>query len=355
MELPGTSAVQRVGSRKFVFCIMRRKTLLITFPIIALIAIYFVGPTPHKNKWSLDLPSVPQDPVELEKFVAANEAKHKVKPDNEARIVWNDSTKSKTPYSIVYLHGFSASQEEGNPVHRDFAKKFGCNLYLARLADHGIDTTEQLLNFTGDRFWESAKEAMMIGKAIGDKVILMSTSTGGTVALMLAGEYPDKVEALINMSPNIAVNNGTIWIANNPWGLQIAHMVVGGDYQVVTDFDETRKQYWNSKYRLEAVSALQEWIEDKMNKSTFEKVKCPSLTLYYYKSETEQDPTVKVSAMLEMNKELGTPDDMKVEKALPNTGAHVIGSKLTSKDLPAVEEAINEFAIQKLKMSPIQQ
>ena len=334
---------------------MRRKTILITFPVIVLIAVYFVGPTPHKNTWSTDLPSVPQQPGELEKYVAANEAKHNVKPDNEARIVWNDSTKAKTPYSVVYLHGFSASQEEGNPVHRDFATKFGCNLYLARLADHGIDTTEQLLNFNGDRVWASAKEAMMIGKAIGDKVILMSTSTGGTLALMLAGDYPDDVHALINLSPNIAVNNGTIWIANNPWGLQIARKVVGGNYQVITDFDEPRLQYWNSKYRLEAVSALQEIIEDKMNKSTFEKVKCPSLTLYYYKSETEQDPTVKVSAMLEMNKQLGTPDDMKVEKAIPNAGVHVIGSKLTSKDLPSVEAAIDEFAIRKLKMTPIQQ
>ena len=331
---------------------MRRKTVFITFPIIVLIAIYFLGPTPHKNKWSKELPTVPQVSADLEKFVASNEAKHHVKPDNEARIIWNDSTKVKTPYSVVYLHGFSASQEEGDPVHLDFAKKFGCNLYLSRLADHGVDTTEQLLYFNGDRFWESAKEAMMIGKAIGDKVILMSTSTGGTVALMLAAEYPEDVHALINLSPNIAVNNGTIWIANNPWGLQIARKVVGGDYQVITDFEEPRKQYWNSKYRLEAVSALQEIIEDKMNKSTFEKVKCPSLTLYYYKSETEQDPTVKVSAMLEMNKELGTPDDMKVATAIPNAGVHVIGSKMTSKDLPAVEQAIDEFAIRKLKMTP---
>lgn len=333
---------------------MSRKTLIITFPIIALIAVYFVGPTPHKNKWSPDLPSVPQQPVELEKYVAANEAKHNVKPNNEARIIWNDSTRKKTEYSVVYLHGFSASQEEGDPVHLDFARKFGCNLYLSRLADHGIDTTETLLYFNGDRFWESAKEAMMIGKAIGEKVIIMSTSTGGTISLMLAGEYPQDVHALINLSPNIAVNNGTIWIANNPWGLQIARKVVGGDYQVITDFTPEREQYWNSKYRLESVSALQEIIEDKMNKSTFEKVECPSLTLYYYKSETEQDPTVRVDAMLKMNEQLGTPADMKVATAIPNAGAHVIGSAMTSKDLPAVEKAVNDFATQKLKMTPIQ-
>ncbi|HZY79945.1 MAG TPA: alpha/beta hydrolase [Cyclobacteriaceae bacterium] len=334
---------------------MRRKTVFITFPIILLVAIYFLGPTPHKNTWSPDLPAVPQQPEELEKFVAANEAKHVVKPDNEARIVWFDSTKQKTPYSVVYLHGFSASQEEGDPAHIDFAKKFGCNLYLARLADHGVDTTEALLYFNGDRYYESAKEALMIGKAIGEKVIVMSTSSGGTVALVLAAEFPNDVFSLINLAPNIAINSDIVWIANNPWGLQIARQVRGGNYLVADDLAEERWPYWNQKYRLEAVSALQEMIEEKMNKSTFEKVKCPSLTLYYYKNDSLQDPTVKVSAMLEMNRELGTPADMKVEKSIPDAGAHVIGSAMTSKDLPAVEKAIDDFAIEKLKMTPIQQ
>jgi pimeloyl-ACP methyl ester carboxylesterase len=332
---------------------MSRKTVFITFPILLIIGLYLLGPTPHRNVWSTELPQVPQEPAALEQYIAANEAQHKLKPDNEARIIWNDSTKKKTPYSIVYLHGFSASQEEGNPVHVDFAKKFGCNLYLARMADHGVDTTEQLMNFNGDRFYESAKEALMIGKAIGEKVIVMSTSTGGTVGLVMAAEFPDDVHALVNMSPNIAINNGTIWLANNHWGLQIARLVVGGDYQVITDFEESRLQYWNAKYRLEAVSALQEMIEDKMNKSTFEKVKCPSLTLYYYKNEQEQDPTVKVSAMLEMEEQLGTPADMKVATAIPNAGAHVIGGRLASKDIPSVQQAINDFAVQKLNMVPV--
>lgn len=333
---------------------MRRKTILITFPIIVLIAVYFVGPTPKRNKWSTDLPSVPQQTELLDNFVAANEAKHKIKPGNEAKIVWADSSKSRTPYSVIYLHGFSASREEGNPVHTDFAKKFGCNLYLARLADHGIDTTEVLMNFTGDRYWESAKEALMIGKTLGEKVIVMSTSSGGTAALILAAEFPDDVYALINLAPNIAVNNDLIWVANNPWGLQIARKVRGGKTVIADDLPEARWPYWNREYRLEAVSALQEMIEDKMKKSTFEKVKCPVLDLYYYKSETEQDPTVKVSAIREMHSQLGTPADQKVEMAIPNAGAHVIGSYLTSKDLPAVEQAIDDFAVRVLKLTPIQ-
>jgi pimeloyl-ACP methyl ester carboxylesterase len=298
------------------------------------------------------LPSVPSEPSALEQYIAANEARHKLKPDNEARIVWNDSTKRKTPYSVVYLHGFSASQEEGDPVHVDFAKRFGCNLYLARLSDHGVDTTEQLLYFTGDRFWESSKEALQIGKAIGDKVILLSTSTGGTMALMLAAEFPDDVFAMINMSPNIRINDPAAFVSNNPWGLSLVRMVLGGDYNVVKYDTIARNQYWNTRYRIESIPQLQEILEARMNPGTFEKVKCPTLTLYYYKDEQHQDPTVKVSAMLEMNDQLGTPGDKKVMVAIPNAGAHVLGSPLASSAVPSVEKGCYDFAVEKLGMKP---
>jgi len=171
---------------------------------------------------------------------------------------------------------------------------------LSRLADHGVDTTEQLLYFTPDRIWRSSQEALAIGRAIGDKVIIMSTSTGGTLALMLAAEYPDDVFAMINMSPNIAINDPLAFVANNPWGVQIARIVFGGNYNVKkpkpgadTLMDN---RYWNNKYRLEAVSQLQELLESKMNAAEFKKVKAPTLTLYYFKDEEHQDPQVKVSA-----------------------------------------------------------
>ena len=111
--------------------------------LLLLIAVYFLGPQPAAPKFSKDLPAIPSEPAVLEKYIRDHEALHKLKPDNEARILWlNDSLKQKTEYAVVYLHGFSASQEEGDPVHYTFAQKFGCNLYLARLEDHGVDTTE---------------------------------------------------------------------------------------------------------------------------------------------------------------------------------------------------------------------
>jgi pimeloyl-ACP methyl ester carboxylesterase len=168
--------------------------------VLLLIVIYFLGPQPSSPKYDKELPQIPFAPDQLEKYVGDHEALHKIKPDNEARIIWfNDSSKTKTEYAVVYLHGFSASQEEGDPVHTNFAKTFGCNLYLSRLAEHGLDTTDAMVNLTADKLWNSAKEAFAIGKQLGKKVILIGTSTGGTLALKLAAEYPE-IAALFLLS-----------------------------------------------------------------------------------------------------------------------------------------------------------
>jgi pimeloyl-ACP methyl ester carboxylesterase len=329
-----------------------KRAIKITFPFILLIGLYFIGPEPEKPKFDPAPIIVPGDAAALERYIADNESKHIIKPNNEARIIWNDSTKQKTEYAVVYLHGFSASQMEGDPIHHRFAKDFGCNLYLSRLADHGVDTTETLLLFTPDRFWESAKQALAIGRQLGEKVILVSTSTGGTVALMLAGQYPDDVHALINLSPNIAINDPAAFLLNDPWGLQIARLVMGSDYRV-TDASEEHAKFWNKKYRLESLTQLEELTETAMTKKTFAKIKQPSLTLYYYKNEEEQDPQVKVSGMLKMNEELGTSSDMKEAIAFPNAGAHVIGASMTSKDVEGVYGAMKKFAVEKLKMKEV--
>jgi esterase/lipase len=319
--------------------------------LVILIVIYCLGPQPSLPKYTNELPNVPEDTGQLEKYISDNEAKHKLKPDNEARIVWfNDSTKEKTEYAVVYLHGFSASQEEGDPVHREFAQKFGCNLYLARLAEHGIDTSEALANYTAEKSWRSAVEAYAIGKQLGKKIILMSTSTGSTLALKLCGEFPDIV-ANIMMSPNIAINDPNAWLLNNRWGLQIAHIVLG-QHKVADDTTALYKQYWNQRYSTNSLVQLEELLESTMKEATFKRVTQPSLLLYYFKDDDHQDPVVKVSAMKRMFLQLGTPDSLKREVAIPNAGNHVLGSPIKSKDVESVKKEIERFAREILQLEP---
>lgn len=323
--------------------------------LIVLSVVYLLGPKPSSPTYTNTLPSVPADAVALETYIKQNEAQHKIKPENEARIIWaNDSAKQKTEYAIVYLHGFSASQEEGDPVHTSIAKKFGCNLFLARLAEHGIDTTEELMNLTAEKYWETVKQAYAIGKELGNKVIIMGTSTGGTNALQLAANYPE-IASLILLSPNIAIKDPNAWLANNPWGLQIARIVKGSNYNITKDQRDIYKKYWNSHYRLEAIVNLQEYLETTTNKEAFTKIKQPVLMLYYYKDEVHQDSVVQVNAMLKMFDELGTVPELKRKLAMPNTGDHVLGSYVKSNDYQGVETEITKFMMDVLQMKMIQQ
>lgn len=325
-------------------------TLIVLSSLLALaIVIYLLGPKPQHPLYSTNLPAIP--PVnKLEDYVKNIESRHKIKPNNEAEIVWADSTvKQQTEYAVVYLHGYSASKEEGNPVHINLAKKIKANLYLSRLADHGVDTVSAMEYATADRLWESAKQALEIGKRLGKKVILVGTSTGGTLALKLAATYPD-IYSVILISPNVAINDKMAFLANNPWGLEMSRLVIGGKEKIVEGKSEEYKKYWYTKYRLESVVQLEELVETSMTEETFNKIKQPLLLLYYYKNEQEQDPVVKVDAMLKMYDELGTPASLKSKVAIPNGGSHVLGSHITSKDIEGVQKAIDTFITNTLKI-----
>ena len=314
---------------------------IVILSILALFVIYFLGPQPPKPVLNDVLPAVASINA-LDSYITAMEAPHKIKPNNQAKIIWADSSKSQTEYALVYLHGFSASQMEGDPVHQNIAKQFYCNLYLARLAEHGIDTTEDLMNLTADQYWESAKLAYAIGKQIGKKVILMSTSTGGTLALQLASVYPE-VAGLILYSPNIEVFNPSAPLLDNPWGLQIGRAVLKSNYVDIKYKDSAYPKYWNSHYRIEAVVALQNLLEATMTEATFKKIHQPTLALYYYKDEAHQDNVVKVKAIQKMMQQIATPANLKMEMAIPNAGNHVIASPIVSNDIVSVEKATAKF------------
>jgi esterase/lipase len=311
--------------------------------LVVLTVVYFLGPKPKHPVYNLELPKITVTGKALDSMIAKQESAFDIKPENESRIIWADSTKQETEYSIVYLHGFTASQEEADPIHTNIAKKFGCNLYLPRLYGHGLkDTLHALEDFTADKFWETNKQALAIAKQIGNKVIIMSTSSGGTTAIKLLAEY-DGIAANIMMSPNMAINDPNAWILNNHWGKQIATLVKGGNTFLSKRQDSAYKQYWTHRYKAEGAVELQELIETIVTNSNFKKVTEPTLLLYYYKDEQHQDPVVKVSAMKDMYGKIATPANKKQEFAIPNANNHVIGSYLQSSDLVTVEEKITNF------------
>ena len=276
-----------------------------------LIVVYFLGPKVAPPILNYELPTVSADLVDLENQINTREsAKDNIRPDNEARIIWADSIPTVTDCSIVYLHGWSASQEEGDPIHEETAKKFGCNLYLPRLAGHGLTEKEPMLALTAKALFDSAKEAIAVAKRLGKKVIVMATSTGGTLALPLVAGDED-IAALILYSPNIEIFDPTAQLLSKPWGLQIAKQVTNSAYHEFDNRNQIRDQYWTTRYRLEALTQLQALIDATMSEEVFKKVTQPVFMGYYYKDEVYQDSVVSVDAMLKMFDDLGTPIDKK--------------------------------------------
>lgn len=297
---------------------LRRRILL---PIIAVLVLYRIGPEMKLEKPNAKLPQVLFDISSVDNFVKEKESLFNIKKNNEARIIWADSIGKSTDYVLLYLHGFSASWYEGYPVNNNFVEHFGCNAYYARLAEHGLQTDQPLLQMTPERLYDSAKEALLIAKTIGKKVIIMSCSTGGTLSLMLAAEYPDLVDGLLLYSPNIEIRQGAAKLLSQSWGLKIAELSEGGNMRHV-DGTPLENDYWYLNYRVEAMVYLQQLLDEGMNQATFEKVKCPVFLGYYYKDKKNQDDVVSVEAMLGMYEQLGSTQKQK--QAFPDAGRHTI-------------------------------
>ena len=332
---------------------MKKSIRILLILILLPVLVYRLGPHPKEPRLTNQLPKINCSLDNIEQFIQEKESKLPLKPDNESRIVWNnDSLKEKTDWCLLYLHGFSASWYEGYPTHQNFARRFGMNAYLPRLADHGIITGDALINMTPDNLYESAKEALVVAHILGKKVVIMGTSTGGTLALKLAAEFPEMIDALVLLSPNVKINNPKAFLLSGPWGLQIARKVYNSDYRITNeDFECKECQYWDCKYRLEATVYLQQLIEATMNRETFEKVKAPLFVGYYYKDETHQDPVVCVDAIIKMFDQVGTPNEFKRKQAFPKAGGHVIGGELFSGSLEEVQKACLLFAEEILKIN----
>ncbi|OQD43783.1 alpha/beta hydrolase [Croceivirga radicis] len=330
-----------------------KKIMIWVLAIIGMLVLgYVMGPRVKRPNLKLKSPKVTRDLRKLEKTIKVREKRIKnIKPDNQARIVWADSVPKKTAYSLVYLHGWSASQAEGAPLHTETAKRYGMNLFLPRLAGHGLEEEDPMVNLTADQLILSAKEAIAIGEQIGEKVIVMGTSTGGTLGLYLAKENK-AIHSLLLYSPNVEIFDASAKLLSMPWGLQLAKMVKGSDYHEFDTEIELKNQYWTTRYRLEALTHLQALVDETMVPETFAAVTQPVFLGYYYKDELHQDSVVSVPAMLNMFDQLGTAENEKQKWAFPNAANHVMTSYITSKDLTAVKQKTYRFIESVLAIAP---
>lgn len=320
------------------------------FLILILIIVYFLGPKAAPSNLSPKLPIISDNLSDINNLVLKQNQDENIREGNHSRIIWADTVPIKTKYSVVYLHGFSASPVENEVIYSNFSKRYHTNLYAPRLSEHGLKGKEPLSNFTGEGYINSAKEAIAIGMKMGEQVILFCTSTGATAGLYLAANHPE-IKALILVSPNVDVYDSASNLITKPWGKEILKIAMGGNYQTWQPPNGAEK-YWYDKYRIEAIIELKSLIQATMNKETFEKIKQPFFMGYYYENEEEQDKVVSVKRMLEMFEQTATSSNLKVRKPFPNAKNHSLASRFFNPHFLEVQDEIFNFTETILNIKP---
>lgn len=305
--------------------------------------------------------NLPDDPEALEALIARREQQARpLKRGAEARIVWsNEQRKQKTPYALVYLHGFRGSQGEGAPTHRTVARLFGCNLYLSRLYGHGQIKSNKFGDLRPHHLVRSAEEACRIGQQIGKKVILMGTSTGAALSLYLAGSaaFRSAISGLILYSPLIHLYGIHSLLLENRWIRGLLAHIPGRNHQLRRGdpFTPRENHIWYRSYRLNGALALGEMTQELMRPSLFKRVQCPAFIGYYYKDRYQHDRVVSTSAIKRMAAGLGTPPAERVLRNFPGAGSHVICSGILSESVQEVIDESGRFLREKIGLTPVSQ
>jgi len=284
-------------------------------------------------------PSAIRDVVEnvpdLDLYLARREAQHAdVKPEQGKTIIWSHpATRSKTPLSLVYIHGFSASRKDIAPVIETLAGTLGANAFLTRLAAHGRTTPAEFAAVTAQDWLDDAREALAVGRRIGRRVVLIGTSTGALLAAMAALEdNSSDIAALVLLSPNFGLRDWRAKFISGPLGRALARFVLGKEHSFHPD-SIGHAEFWTTHYPSQAVVALMDLLNHARS-IDLGKLKMPVLVIY-----TDQDTVVDVAAIRDRFDEIQAPTKLIFD--LPEASRHELtGDALAPETVQPVVQRI---------------
>ncbi|MCY6380544.1 alpha/beta hydrolase [Hoeflea prorocentri] len=231
----------------------RRLVYLILLLICAAAIIFYIGPrTAVSTQIRFDPAAIGDD---VEAYLDRVEARYSdIREGLGKQIVWAyPNSRARTPVSLVYIHGFSASSGEIRPVMDIVARDLGANLYYTRLAGHGR-SSDAMGEATVEAWVNDVAEAIAVGRELGEKVVLVGTSTGGTLISWAATQpgLTDDVAGIVNISPNFGVNAAGSFLLTIPWAKQVLGLVMGErrSFETVNDY---HRHNWTYEYPSQAL------------------------------------------------------------------------------------------------------
>jgi len=256
--------------------------------LVLAIVIFVAGP---RNDFGPSVPTQrelpPPDIATLDDWITSREAAFAdIKPGNAKGIVWHSPARERTAWAVVYLHGFSASRLETAPVADRVAQALGANLFYTRLAGHGRSAPTAMGEASVQDWMADALEALRVGQTLGERVLVISCSTGSTLATWLA-LTPEglQVAAHAFISPNFGPRDKRSELINGPWGRQIA-LALEGETRGRPPANAREGAAWTSRYPTRALFPMMAMVKQ-VRESDMAAFHAPVLMLY-----SEQDQTV---------------------------------------------------------------
>lgn len=242
------------------------------------VAIYlFVPAEPVDTEITFQESSLGDD---LDAYLAKSEAKFDdITEGVEKRIVWAGEVGAQTSVSIVYVHGFSATSEEIRPVPDKLAAQLGANLFYTRLKGHGRGALAMAEPVAGD-WLEDVAEALAIGRRLGQDVIVIATSTGGTAAAIATTDpgLMDRVKGVVMVSPNFRVRSPMSVMLEWPLARSWTALVAGAERSFAPINDDHGK-YWTTLYPTTALIPMAALVKHARD-ADYSKVTTPALFLF---------------------------------------------------------------------------
>jgi len=225
----------------------------------------------------------------LDKFIESKENKvPNIRPDTKKKIIWASKNNQKTKTSLVFIHGFSATRFELNPVIEILGKELQANIFFTRLKGHGQDG-KALGEATFDDWIIDTQEAIEIGKAIGDNLVLIGCSTGCSLIHTIL-EQSTTIQAVIYVSPNFGPKSFKGQLLRVPGAKLFMPLVFGNEHFFIPKNAE-HERCWTTRYPIKALFAIKDSVVAAY-KVNHNKIKVPVL---FWFSDDDQVVSAKAT------------------------------------------------------------
>ncbi|MAY61388.1 MAG: alpha/beta hydrolase [Rhizobiales bacterium] len=262
---------------------MRGKVRIVVYVLLAVAlaaaALWLLGPRPVADTAiTFQSASLPED---LDTYLSEKESAFAdIRAENGKQIVWAyPNSRARTPLAIIYVHGFSASPAEIRPVPDEVARRLGANLFFTRLAGHGR-TANAMANGSVNAWINDYAEAIAIGRRLGEKVVVMATSTGASLATWagLQPELAENVAGYVFVSPNYGVQAPGSFLLTAPFAPALVKLIIG-ERRGFKPHNARQAENWTTEYPSSALIPMAQ-IVALAHDSEVERIDAPALFVF---------------------------------------------------------------------------